>query len=74
MGICSADANVENENERESGGGEVSESSRTQCAVGAWLRCCREASVDKRRRGEGWEEGLLTHVGAGGGVRRGEGC
>lgn len=51
------------------GGGEpvVSESSRTQCAVGAWLR-----GVARRQRGWGGG-GLLTHFGAGGGVRRG-GC
>ena len=52
----------------------VSELSRTQCAVGAWRRCCRETSMDKGRRGGvggvGVEEGLLTHLGAGGGVMR----
>lgn len=46
--MISAHVNTVNENERESmgGGGEpvVSEHSRTQRAVEAWLRCCREAA------------------------------
>lgn len=69
--MISAHVNTVNENERESmgGGGEpvVSEHSRTQRAVEAWLRCCREAAWTRRR----WEGGLLTHLGVDGRVRRG---
>lgn len=37
---------------------------------GSLAEVLQGGSMDKKRRG-GWEEGLLTHLGAGGGVRRG---
>lgn len=74
--IIRADVNTLNKNEIAHWWGKgvpvVSESSRTQCAAGAWLRCCREA-VWIRGGGGCGEEGLLTHLGASGGVRKG-GC
>lgn len=54
-----ADVNTLNKNERAHGWGKgvpvVSQSSRTQCAAGAWLRCCREAAWI--RGGGGWGVG-----------------